>query len=41
MEKKNQCQIHEGQSMTYTFNTLKEGLTLNSGSLGLGGAWRK
>lgn len=26
MEKKNQWQIHEGHSMTFTFNTPKEGL---------------
>lgn len=26
MEKKNQWQIHEGHSMTFTFNTLKEGI---------------
>ncbi len=26
MEKKNQWQIHEGHSMAFAFNTLKEGL---------------
>lgn len=34
MEKKNQWQIHEGHSMTFTFNTLKEGLKHSTVALG-------
>lgn len=33
MEKKNQWQIHEGYSMTFTFGALKEGLKHSAAAL--------